>query len=77
MKKFTFSKYIQFTYPKDYIPENHLDIKGECIDRMVKKGYLVSDVVVKETVTFYAKVAKANIPIQERRKLQKEINMLN
>lgn len=71
--KFTFSKYFRSIYPEGYIPPVHLTIEGEFVGNLLKKGYLVKDIKMKKVVMITGYAARANVPLEEREKLQKKI----
>jgi len=72
-KTFTFSKYFGKTYDKDYRPTGFLSAEGEFRAKMLRQGYLINDVKVRETITISCFAARANVSLKEREKLQKNL----
>ncbi len=71
-KNFIFSQQFKNIIPKGYLPDKYLTAEDEFIDRMNKKGYLVKSVVKMDTIVGLC--AKANIPLNERKKFQEQLN---
>lgn len=71
--KFTFSKYFRNSYPKDYRPSGYLSVEDEFKSKLLKQGYLIKDLKIENTITITCFGAKANIPYEERIKLQETL----
>jgi len=67
-KTLTFSKHFLKTYKKDYIPLEHFSPEDEFTAQILKQGYVPKDIKVQETITITCQAAKANIPLEERKK---------
>ena len=72
-KLFTFSKYFAKSYSENYVPGRYLTIKDEFADSLLKQGYLIKNVTEEKTITIRCIAARANIPLNERRKMQEEV----
>lgn len=73
-KKFVFSKNSVVTIPKFKLDSVNFDLKGYVKDKMIKEGYLVKYLKEEETVTVTCTLAKANVSLKERYKLQSQID---
>lgn len=73
-KTVTFTKYVQKTFPKDYAPNTNFTVEDETKQQLLKLGYVVANIDKKETVTINCVVGKYNVPLEERKKLQKKLD---
>ena len=72
--KFTFKKYFRDNYPIEYRPPLHLTLEDKIKDDLLKRGYLIKDIKERKVIEISAIVARANVPLKERQKLQKDID---
>lgn len=71
---FTFKTYKQEIYLKGTAPISAISHKESLRNRMVEKGYLVTDLKEQEVIMVSCLLAKANIPLIDRVKKQKQID---
>jgi len=74
--EFIFRKYVEFFYSKGYVPLAHFSTEDEARDSLIRRGFLTKDAAIEEGVRIRFWVAKANIPLEERRKLQSQIDRM-
>lgn len=74
-KTLTFSKQKYQLYREGYLPIGHITIEDEFKESMVKKGYVVRN--VRRAAAIIADVARANVPLGERKRMQAEIDKTN
>ena len=79
-QNFIFSLEHRSIYRENYRPSAHVLIKDEIKEMLLKKGYLVKNLKEQKVILVTGMIARANIPLKERKKFQdsidKEIQML-
>lgn len=79
MKKqqtFIFKKFVTKTYSADFMPTSFIDIESLVAAQILKSGYVYRDLKKEHTVTITAAVARANVPLKERKELQQQIDKM-
>ena len=70
---FTFSKFANQIFDECYISPIHITPQDEFIEYWNKRGYICK-ATTKKVIYVSAELAKANVPLKERTKLQEDIN---
>ena len=71
-KKFIFSKFFEKKIPKGYAPYGYFTPEDEFIAIMNKSGYLIKN--IRRMEVLIGDCARANVPLEERKELQKQLN---
>lgn len=69
---FTFKKFADKIYDENYISPGHITAQDEFIEYWNKRGYICK-ATSKKVIYVSAYLAKANIPLKERIKVQEEL----
>ena len=72
--EFIFNKEFSKNYSKDYIPDLYINAIYEFKASMMRRGYLIKNIQQREMIEVRCIAAKANISLEERKKLQEEID---
>ena len=73
-QKFVFKKDSWVFRPEGYEPIAHFSAEDELKEMILMQGYLVNKIRRKKGYILIYQVAKANVSVGERRKLQKQID---
>lgn len=76
-ENFIFSKLLTKTYYKNRQPTGSLTWKDYFIEQIIKSGYIPKAIEIEDTITIRCIGAKANIPLEERKKLFEEIKEMD
>lgn len=73
-KTLTFKYYKNEQYPKGHMAIDAFTLSDSLKNRLNRKGYVVKNLKEEEVIAVSCYMAKANIPLKDRLKLQKDID---
>jgi hypothetical protein len=74
VKQLVFKRRFVAHYEKGFVSAGHFSVEDALKSSLLKKGYVVSGLTSREVIQVTCNIARANIPLEERENLQKQID---